>query len=569
MSELEIVITPGLKDLVGRESSVDELAETLGHVSREALIRHSVRVLNALAAERRTRFADDQEIFVSALPKEVQARYREFVRRARTRVRFLHPAQQLVLVHAAARYADPAAGLTLAEQAAREAWVLACLQINDHLMKAPVAAAGQPSWEKALYLFSEDAGRWELLNPSRADKSLARLRTLLTEIPKLGNPYATAADRLRGAFLDQLGLDFETAFNLTAFLIFHWVGQSEKLAENPDAALINRRTWLENSTIPLQDFDRYLATVALRVEDIPGTFDALNVGMSFREVLPFRRCPLLRIADDGIAFLSPQFVSEKGGVDLLWLLTNPPGGAREARMWTDDFGVLYERYVRSIFEGLGSRLGGEYMPDLPYGEADEDAGQIDGLVRAGSMLAVIEAKASLIRQTLLAHGTIEEVREDLERKFIGDLGARKGVSQLVHAIHWLAERRRTGRQVQGIDLRKIDSIIPVLVVADRYLRYPGLGQWFDYRLQEMLRPVWPRVESLILCGTEDLENIEHLALRGETTVMESLTRYARRVRRGVQPLWMHYTFPRGPHPRLDRIIEGWFGELVDRRIMLR
>lgn len=42
MAELEILVTPGLKDLAGRESSVDELANTLAGVDRNALVRHSV-----------------------------------------------------------------------------------------------------------------------------------------------------------------------------------------------------------------------------------------------------------------------------------------------------------------------------------------------------------------------------------------------------------------------------------------------------------------------------------------------------------------------------------------------
>ena len=290
--------------------------------------------------------------------------------------------------------------------------------------------------------------------------------------------------------------------------------------------------------------------------------------MSFREVLPFRRRPLLRVGDDGVAFLSPQFVSEKGGVDLLWLLTNPPGGGQEVRMWTDDFGLLYERYVRAIFESLGSRLGGEYVPDLHY-EARAGSGQIDGLIRSGSALAVIEVKASLIRQTLLANGTVDQVREELERKFVGDATRRKGVSQIVHAIHWLTEQRRDGRPARGIDLRGIDTIVPILAVADRHLRYPGLGQWFQYCLDEMLRPPWARVDSLVLCGTEDLENLENIALRGGPTVMESLTRYAHRVRRAEQPLWMHYQSLSGPHARLEGIAQAWFEELLENRIMLR
>jgi len=153
-----------------------------------------------------------------------------------------------------------------------------------------------------------------------------------------------------------------------------------------------------------------LWAVALRAEDIPRAFDDLNVGMSFREVLPFRRRPLLRVDEDGVALLAPQFVSEKGGVDLLWLLTNPPGGGPEARMWTDDFSLLYERYVRPICENLGSR---------------------------------------------------------------------------------------------------------------------------------------------------------HVALSGGPTVMESLARYARRVRRAAEPLRMHYQPVRGPHPRADTIFQAWFQELLE------
>jgi len=137
MADLEVLVTSGLKDTVGRASSVDELTDSLVGVDRDALIRHSVRVLNSLAADRRTGLADDQEVFVRWLSADVRARFQGFRARRQTRVRLLQPAQQLVLVHAAARYAKPGGGRTLAEPAARKVWALACLQINDHIMKTP------------------------------------------------------------------------------------------------------------------------------------------------------------------------------------------------------------------------------------------------------------------------------------------------------------------------------------------------------------------------------------------------------------------------------------------------
>jgi len=567
-ASIDIIVTPGFKELTGRLSSLEDLAQILAPVDRRQLVRHSVRVLNSLAVSRQTGLADSQEAFLEALPVDLRARYRDFAATSDAPVQLLHPAQQLVLVHAAARYGHVEGGMGLGNPAARAAWATACLYVNDHLTKDPVLAGGLRSWEKALHLFSEEAARWELINPSRPDKALARIRALFTTVAARTPELSAAADRLRGAFIEQLGIDMETAYNLTAFLILHWTGESRKRPADPDAALVNRQTWLENCSIPLDQFDRYLGTVSLRLEEIVPAFDALKVGMSFRDVLPFRRSPLFRIDDNGVAFLAPQLMSEKGGIDFLWLLTNPPGGAREKHMFTDDFSLLYENYIRMVLEDLGPWLGGTYVPDVAYSGAD-GAGQIDGLILSGRTLAVVEVKASLIRQILLASGTVDAVRDDLERKFVGDRDNRKGLSQLAHAIQWLADERRAGRIVRGIDLRPVDTVIPILVIAERHLRFPGVGQWFDYQLQQMLRPVWARVGPVILCGTEDLENLEHLARRGTTRIMDVFLDYSRRAKRAQWPLWQYYEPTRGPHPRLNGLMDTWFKELVDRRIMLK
>jgi hypothetical protein len=46
-------------------------------VDRDALIRHSVRVLKSLAADRHTGLADDQDVFVRWLPTNVQAAFQD------------------------------------------------------------------------------------------------------------------------------------------------------------------------------------------------------------------------------------------------------------------------------------------------------------------------------------------------------------------------------------------------------------------------------------------------------------------------------------------------------------
>src|SRR5206468_2523585 len=103
-------------------------------------------------------------------------------------------------------------------------------QVNDLMAKAEIPdRLSRP--ELALRVFSEEAARWELANPSSANHSVARLRSLiLSGVPQAGPADADAAERIRGLLTDSVGLDFATAFNLTAFLAYWWRGRMD---ENP------------------------------------------------------------------------------------------------------------------------------------------------------------------------------------------------------------------------------------------------------------------------------------------------------------------------------------------------
>ena len=81
-ASIDIIVTPGFKELTGRLSSLEDLAQILAPVDRRQLVRHSVRVLNSLAVSRQTGLADSQEAFLEALP--VDLRRRRCARRRRS-----------------------------------------------------------------------------------------------------------------------------------------------------------------------------------------------------------------------------------------------------------------------------------------------------------------------------------------------------------------------------------------------------------------------------------------------------------------------------------------------------
>jgi hypothetical protein len=374
---------------------------------------------------------------------------------------------------------------------------------------------------------------------------------------------------LKARFPQFLGVDADTAIALTALAAYWWVAQAPQLPTTPDAALIDQRTWLGDIALAPEALATYLDTLSFRPEDLPGLFDAFPIkGLDVRQVLPFRRRPFLRVDPDRVAIVCPQLVTEKGGIDLLWRLTHDPGGPKEVALWTADFGVLCEGYVQHVLTSSGSAVGGTWVSDIAW-TIDKKAGQIDLLLHDANTLVLCEIKGSFLGAGPKVLGTADAVRADLERKFVqGDqvTGKAKGVRQLVHAIQWLARQRKEGRTVAGIDLRNIETIIPMLAVADRSLRFPRLGRWFDARLREILGTQampW-RIGALTICGLEDLDHLEQIALAGGATIIQSLKQYDLRFPNAEEPLWRTYDKVRGPHPRLNRTLEIWFESLKAR-----
>jgi hypothetical protein len=244
----------------------------------------------------------------------------------------------------------------------------------------------------------------------------------------------------------------------------------------------------------------------------------------------------------------------------------------EKALWIEDFGHLYEGYVKSILTNLGDRVGGRYVPDIQWRLNQTRAGQIDGLVHEGRTLAVVEVKGSFIGSRVKTRGTAEKLQTELDKKFIvGEEKKPKGVRQLVHAIQWFRRERQEERRVEGIDLREIELILPVLVVADRALRFPGLGERFDFQMREMVGGAsmpW-RIGALTICGLEDLENLEQESLAGRTTFMQALKQYNFRCPNGEHALWETYDRQLEPHPRLKKVLDDWIADLRAREVLRR
>jgi hypothetical protein len=188
------------------------------------------------------------------------------------------------------------------------------------------------------------------------------------------------------------------------------------------------------------------------------------------------------------------------------------------------------------------------------------------LIHSGEVLVLIETKGSMIRQSVLSTGDESDVQVELEKKFVkGDGENPKGLIQLVRAIEWLAGERKYGRSVSGIDLSKVKWILPVLVVADRSLRFPPLARWFNQRFASLLRKSWGRIGPLVLCSVEDLEAMEQHATDGDGSLVATFVRYGKEYPRAENPISDLIGSRR--NKRLHALTDKWIEELTELKIL--
>jgi len=138
---------------------------------------------------------------------------------------FFEPWQQLLLAQHLSRFgsdADDALDLESAE--GRAVFLDACRVVND-LSLPPAPALTGDAVTDALIVAANTIPRLSLLKPPNLNDAQARLLSFLEVIPQQHPDKAGAAAMLRDRFHEILGVSFEDAVDLTAFLGYWSVSQ--------------------------------------------------------------------------------------------------------------------------------------------------------------------------------------------------------------------------------------------------------------------------------------------------------------------------------------------------------
>ena len=332
--------------------------------------------------------------------------------------------------------------------------------------------------------------------------------SFLDVIPRDHPERAAPAQLLRERFAQDLGVVFEDAIDLTAFLGY-W-----SLSQQPDAILrdinvvrVAPNTWLQHTNFSRNAFDTLIRRISQPAEDL--TPDAPpGGGGAWFDPLGFRDRPLVQFEDGSLVITMPELLMEKGGFDMLWWLTEGPGGAAQVRAWQEAFGQLCESYVLDILQSTDN---GAVFPNVRWG-----TGEIDALIWSGDRLGVVEICSGFMANAPKMSGDYTRLQNELRRRYVEHTNAdgtvdREAVAQIARDVEWLLERRGVD-DGQPLPLRGIQTIHPVVIAADRAARTHGIWRYLDAELRRRLPRNMPwQVAPLAVLGLEDLEWIEQAA----------------------------------------------------------
>lgn len=545
------VITSG--DLGWPRGTPERLRELVATLPKELTVLKALHFAAALGVDKDNSYRTVDERLLRGAPDELLRRL-DTVKRANPGQLFVffEPWQQLLLAEHAVRYGGTAATLVRLETAEGHALFLeACRIINDLSMPPAPPLTGEPIAD-ALIVAANVIPRLWLMNPPNINNAIARLLIFLDELPRRHPEHTDAAAALRARFMEDLGVSFEDAVALNAFMGYWSIAPTvDAVLAGPNAVRIDPEIWLRETTIPRATFETLLARIAQPVEALCPEAPA-GAGNPWFDPLSFRDRPLVRFPDGTLIVTMPEFLMEKASFEIFWWLTGGPGGAAQRRAWQQAFGRLCESYVLDRLVELASPDGQEMLPNVRW-----NGGELDALLWHGDRLAVVEVSSGFIPNAPKMSGDHIRLREALRNRYVEHVDTRgettaEAVAQLARDIRWLIERRRAG-DLHGVPLRGIETIHPVVIAADRTVRTQGVWRYLDSELRTRLPEGLPwQVAPLAVLGLEDLEWIEQASRDRHPRLQQSLPPFLQVLR------WWEFDVNR--NRTFWQLLVDWLGE---------
>ena len=397
------------------------------------------------------------------------------------------------------------------------------LMAGDHLPS--LVARPEPLDEKFAFMTAQLLPVQEASGFHRFDHKMARSYTMLSR----------SAPQLRdhGRFWD-IPVLFEaiTGLPLPTFQAL-LVGALARFREIDPRAYAQdpgryglHRNWFGSTKIPPSLVELFLNYVSDTPNGFNEAFNKANWGNS--DFTPFRDKPLFRDGDS-LFLIDFAFLAEKFEAGPFWTVHHSLQTTAERGDLHSFWGHVFERYGCDI-------LRSECKPAVNvFSEApnfvDQTKGQVcDAIVVCGTSAAFIEFKGSTFSSKAKYASDYHLLMSELDGKLVQESdGTPKAVHQLRRAIE-LAFDKHSPEAVDGIDLRLIDTVFPVIVTRDDVGSVFAINGYLQLKFDLAInRPgVGVRVTPVFCLNSEDFERLS--AYFTDTPVTELLHAHYRACR---------------------------------------
>ncbi|MCG9131606.1 hypothetical protein J5I95_07995 [Candidatus Poribacteria bacterium] len=290
---------------------------------------------------------------------------------------------------------------------------------------------------------------------------------------------------------------------------FYWSFTSEEIGrQDPiiDRSLFFNPNGQSPELTPL--YEKLLSHICISMDELRNS--AEEHPKFADEFLLWREYPILKISEDRTICVDFSFLLDKLQTGVFWTIR---GYLKEKKMERGIFeklwGDVFEDYASSIIKrGIYSQdpsNGDKLIVNPKYHQKQQDE-CTDIAICCDNTLILMECKATILSAQAKFSGDFNIFNENIK-------SAKKGIKQLWNAILKLGNRRENKRAaVQGIDIRKVKKIYPVLVLSDQIFSTLLMSWFLDSEFQSLKQQKYLmedlKVMPLTILTIMDLESLE-------------------------------------------------------------
>src|ERR1700722_5229179 len=415
----------------------------------------------------------------------------------RNNANVFHRHQLLFLMQEAARFCPEIGdtpGAELPQREVGELFLMASDQINTPM--SDLSEPDNPSLRLIrLMLPSNEANLF-----TNAFQKMGRAHLIVTQIAESRRPQKAFFD-IRNLFRQATGISYEIFEALMMAVFTRLVNVPEALKDATKFGI--DEAYFASLALPPTQIEKFFAVVSSTPNEFHTSLTAEKPRPNDFRVI--RDKPLLKV--NGRYFpIDAHIGFEKFDSAVYWNVLSilPEGDKRQfAAFW----GGIFEDYVIWLLENTANNKLNRIIPNPRYSD-NSDQQVCDVIVQCGSTAIFIEIKGNTITSEAKYSGDLDSLKGDLEKKWVGNGDKKHGVKQLVPAIKQTCADEAP-RLINGIDMRSISTVIPLIIPRDEFGGYMGVNTYPNGRFKEILGKVRYRksITSLICICADSLEKL--------------------------------------------------------------